>query len=389
MGPTPISRDPALDAMRASAVALVLLAHAHPFMAPGSFPLLGAASAGTLGVEIFFSLSGFLIARLLLAQQSAPFTPARAARFVARRWLRTLPLWYAFLAVLAALGWHISPHDLILAHGFVPAVAWHLRHAWSLGVEELFYLSLPLAVLGLGGGAGAVARAAWIALLLGFTLRLGTWFGASPEGFELELFRTNPVFRIDAAAPGVLAACFVHARPRWAPSAGLRAALMAAALGLVAAVLAAVEVMFALGPEHAGAITALVALYHLAMLPALNLGAALAILALLGAWPPAGTRAQRLAGALARWSFGLYLFHLPIFTVAGPLSEGTALAGLPGFLLASAASIALAALSWRWFERPILEWRDRRLPAHPTARPAPGAPMNQAAPPALASPRPS
>jgi peptidoglycan/LPS O-acetylase OafA/YrhL len=374
-------RDPALDLLRACAVGLVLLAHAHPFVPAARFPHLAAAGTGTLGVEIFFSLSGFLIARLLLAQQDAPFTPARAARFIARRWLRTLPLWYAFLAALAALGWHISPHDLILAHGFVPAVAWHLRHAWSLGVEELFYLAFPLAVLGLGGGAGAVARAAWIALLLGFTLRLGTWFGGSPQGFELELFRTNPVFRIDAAAPGVLAACFLHARPRWAPRPGLRAALLATALALATAVLGAVQVMFALGPAHAAAIDALVALYHLAMLPLLNLAAALAILALLGAWPPAATRPQRVASALARWSFGLYLFHLPLFTVAGPWVEGTALAGLPGFLLASAAATALAALSWRWFEAPILAWRDRRLPAHPTT-PQAAAP-NLALPPSL------
>jgi len=379
----PSSRDPALDLLRALAVLLVVAAHTSAFVPPDLFPRVPAALAGSLGVEVFFSLSGFLIARILLAQEGA-FPPAAARRFVARRWLRTLPLWYAFLAVLALLGWHVSPHDLVLGHGFVPAIAWHLRHAWSLAVEELFYLALPLAVLALGGGRGSVARAAGFALVLGFTLRLGTWFGASPQGFELELFRTNPVFRIDAAAPGVLAACWLHRRTARNASPldpAARGALLAAALALAALVQAATALMFTLGPTaHPALVSTLVAAYHVALLPLVNLAAALAILALAGALPR-----WRPAAALARWSYGLYLFHLPIFTVAGPLAQGTAFAGLPAFALSFALSLALAALSWRWFERPILAWRDRRLPAPhaaPLAAPPPAVPR-------LASPAPS
>ena len=379
------TRDPALDLLRAIAVLLVVAAHTGSFMPLEQFPRLPAALAGSLGVEMFFSLSGFLIARILLAQEGTGFTWPAARRFIARRWLRTLPLWYAFLVVLALFGWHISPHDWVLGHGFVPAIAWHLRHAWSLGVEELFYLALPLAVLALGGGRGSVARAAGFALVLGFTLRLCAWLGASPQGFELELFRTNPVFRIDAAAPGVLAACWLHRHP--APGPAARGVLLAMALALAALVQAATALMFALGPAaHPVMVSTLVGTYHVALLPLLNLAAALAVVALAGALPR-----WRPATALARWSYGIYLFHLPIFTVTGPLAEGTRLAGLPAFALSLALSVALAALSWRWFERPILAWRDRHLPApratplaHPVAIPLVPAPPPPV--PRLASP---
>ena len=366
-------RDTGLDAIRALAILLVLAAHSHPFFAFGPTGSLLASFAGTMGVEVFFSLSGFLIGRILLAHEGQDFGWRAISRFLARRWLRTLPLYYVFLAVLFVAGWNLALHDVLLLQGFVPAIAWHLPHAWSLGVEEAFYLSLPLLVAGLGAGRHSVARAACVALLIGWTLRLGAYYGANPTGAALEWFRTNPIYRIDACALGVLVACLLKPRPGaapWAPTASLRIALVATAMLIAAAIGTAVVVMFSLDASHGPIITTLVALYHLGMLQALNLAAALAIAGVLGLWmqPRAAARTSLIARAVAttsRLSYGLYLIHLPLFTVIGNHAAGQPWSGAPAYAVSLAATLLLAALAWRFVEAPCLAWRDRHVPASP------------------------
>ncbi len=380
---SPAPRDLGLDAVRALAILLVLVAHSHPFFGFGPLVANLASFSGTLGVEVFFSLSGFLIGRILLAQEGQAFGRRAVLTFMARRWLRTLPLYYVFLAVLFAAGWPLAVSDALLLQGFVPAIGWHLPHAWSLGVEEAFYLTLPLLVAGLGAGRLSVARAACATLLIGWTLRLGCYYGASPAGVALEWFRTNPVYRIDACAFGVLAACWLHRRPGrapWRPGPARRLSLLAGAALAVGVVGAAVIAMFSISSiaAHAPVLNALVALYHLGMLQALNLAAAIAVVAMLGAWPhraeaagafliaPMAAAAVR---TTSRLSYGLYLIHLPLFTVASNATAGTSWAGWPAYLLSLAASFALAALAWRLVEAPALAWRDRHLPAAPAPLP--------------------
>ena len=139
---------PALDGLRALAVGLVIAYHA------------GAPVPGDLGVALFFVLSGFLITHLLLAERAATGTVSLRA-FYARRSLRIFPAYYAFIAASWAA-------DQILGHPWSPALtasalsytvnyynaltATHggtIAHAWSLAVEEQFYLLWPLLLIGL------------------------------------------------------------------------------------------------------------------------------------------------------------------------------------------------------------------------------------------------
>jgi peptidoglycan/LPS O-acetylase OafA/YrhL len=144
-------RIPSLDGMRAVAVSFVCLSH-----------LIGGPSApldlGTIGVRVFFVLSGFLITTLLLNEYDSRGT-VNLPRFYFRRAMRIFPAYYAYLAAiaLAASFGVIQLHRNDLLYGltytvnyFMPASSAFVQHAWSLAVEEQFYLLWP-ALLVLAG----------------------------------------------------------------------------------------------------------------------------------------------------------------------------------------------------------------------------------------------
>lgn len=143
-------RDLQLDTLRAFAVTLVLYAH---FLAPG-----GTSFLGHLGVRLFFTLSGFLITRLLLeARDAAQFAAGPALySFYARRAIRIFPPYFAVLAFvwftdLEQAGSSLAWHALYLSNFWYAHrnewTPWLLCHFWSLSIEEQFYLAWPLIVL--------------------------------------------------------------------------------------------------------------------------------------------------------------------------------------------------------------------------------------------------
>lgn len=141
---------PGLDGLRGLAILLVLISH--------GFPRLGG-SYGFVGVQVFFVLSGFLITSLLLEERASTGT-IRLRAFYARRALRLLPAVMALLAVfviyaafttdpyyrksffLEALGIQFYYANWGIIYEWF--TAFPLGHAWSLAVEEQFYLIWPL-----------------------------------------------------------------------------------------------------------------------------------------------------------------------------------------------------------------------------------------------------
>jgi peptidoglycan/LPS O-acetylase OafA/YrhL len=361
-------RDLGLDAVRTLAIALVLVSHTSLFFAYGPAVALLVDYTGWLGVEVFFSLSGFLIGRIMLTLARGPLDRATVTTFLARRWLRTLPLYYLVLLVLLALGWKLSWVDFTLLHGFVPSGRWGLVTAWSLGVEEFFYLAFPLlmaALVGMRavGTRSAVPVTACTMLAAGWLFRLAYYLGIDPTGSALEWFRSNPLLRIDACAFGVLLACALQNRG-WRPSGRIRLVLFG---GFAIAAIAGSTVRLAidgLGPQHATARAMLLVVNRLLLWPALDLAAVGAILGLLGVWR---RREGVFAGAVrfgSRTSYGLYLIHVPVFYYVTVYAPGWLQAG-GQFALALGLSLLLAGLGYWLIEAPILAWRDRRLPVVP------------------------
>ena len=147
------TRVPALDGIRAVAIVAVLLYHHYQFDVPGSHAWAG----GFLGVDIFFVLSGFLITTLLL-HEHASAGRIDFARFWSRRARRLLPAMFALIVVTALLGryaFSAATAAGVRGEGFATLLYvenWNrlggassaLSHTWSLSVEEQWYLVWPL-----------------------------------------------------------------------------------------------------------------------------------------------------------------------------------------------------------------------------------------------------
>src|SRR6201982_744806 len=143
-------RQPGLDLLRALAIIVVVIYHAALF----GFKLPGRVDRfGWIGVDLFFVLSGYLIGGQLLA----PLTRGPAIdlwRFFVRRALRIIPAYFVILAVYAFLpSWREYPEmsplwKFVLS---VQNIGLHggtaFSHAWSLAVEDQFYLLLPFLLL--------------------------------------------------------------------------------------------------------------------------------------------------------------------------------------------------------------------------------------------------
>jgi peptidoglycan/LPS O-acetylase OafA/YrhL len=338
-----LGRRPALDGLRALAVLGVIAGHSLlPF----------AGNAGTAGVTVFFTLSGFLITRLLLEEHRATGRVDVRA-FYLRRLRRLGPGLALFLGVSAVF--------IVLAHASLgPLVTTVLQvanfanlvgtdmaglsHMWSLSMEEQFYLlwAPALAALLARGRRALVGRVLVVGALASVMVRLLL----SVSGATDQRIMFGPDSRADALLIGCLVA--VHLPVLQARFTGRLAAVGA----LV--VLACVP----LGPQ--GAWTLLpVALGTAAVVgwcvTSAGTGPAHALLT----WRP-------LAG-LGRISYGVYLWHLPFALVFAPGRPPWAAA-----LLTLSTSLCLATVSWLLVERPALRGGVRRArPAQPVDAPVP------------------
>ncbi len=144
-----------LDLLRAVAITWVVVAHAEFILRPvfPKMPTIWILDA----VDLFFVLSGFLIGRIILRDVVArddqpPFQLLRM--FWMRRWLRTLPAYYAtFLAcfmlfkLFPGTGPGLTWKYLVFLQNMWTPHPGFMANAWSLSIEEYYYLLFPLAIV--------------------------------------------------------------------------------------------------------------------------------------------------------------------------------------------------------------------------------------------------
>jgi len=212
-----------LDLMRAVAVTWVLLTHALWINPNLNATVAGVFSlGGTLGMEAFFVLSGFLIGRILVKEYLKPkFKIQNILYFWVRRWFRTLPNYYLILGVNIVLYWiYFSeiPTDLFsylyFGQNLIGSHPVFFPESWSLSIEEYSYLIGPLlfVLLLLFNRGEKKAYNLWIGTLVIIVFFLSTkyYYHQSVSNLSLKYWNIHlkPIvlYRIDAIYYGVLAA---------------------------------------------------------------------------------------------------------------------------------------------------------------------------------------
>ncbi len=346
---------PGLDGLRALAVLAVIAYHVD----------LPWAQGGLLGVGVFFTLSGYLITDLLLAQWEAAGR-LRLKAFWLGRARRLLPALFVMLAVVTAWVTLLDSSQLPAIRGGVAASAFYvnnwwliaqhssyfaqfgppspLGHLWSLAVEEQFYLVWPwLLLLGLRWQRKRSAGVTW---LVAPTLLLAALSAVAMALLYRPGYDPTRVYDgTDTRAFAVLigaALAFLWPSRELGSNATRVARWGIDAVG--AAGLAVVAVLIWRTNEYSAF------LYRGGMV-LLSLGTALMVAS---AASPASRFGRMLGWRPLRWlgvrSYGIYLWHFPIIVLTTPASGGDTLAR---GALQVAAAIGAAALSWRFIEEPI------------------------------------
>jgi peptidoglycan/LPS O-acetylase OafA/YrhL len=351
-----------LDVLRAIAVLMVLAAHTRFLLLP-LLPWTERLSIfGFLGVELFFVLSGFLIGGIILKTFPEAPTAQSLLSFWVRRWFRTLPNYYLFLVVNLVL-WAALGHRLsgLLPYGaFLQNLWWPCRlffnESWSLAVEEWFYLLFPLLLL-----AGTRLRprlrfACALALSVLFALSTGARVvavTAADPSWDAGL-RKVVVHRLDALMAGVLAAYLkVYAPALWR---SLTYRLLPAGVLLFAVVTASYY-----GAPRNDYFFARTFMFNATSF------AVVAFLPALDAWRSAGGPLAAWTRRISLWSYSLYLCQLPVLEVlkAGfgdPRKLGLEMGEFKIAAVSAAfvvLSIAVAAFTYRFFEKPAMDLRER------------------------------
>jgi peptidoglycan/LPS O-acetylase OafA/YrhL len=357
-----MSRLPGLDLLRAIAVIWVMLFHS--FLVGGLGPDFAWLSRfGWMGVDIFFVLSGFLIGSQVLAPL------ARGERlsftgFYSRRAYRIVPAFAVVLAIYVAFPalhesdgmapwWQFATFTMnLLVHYDTQAA---FSHAWSLCVEEHFYLVFPALAWWLTRRPSVAKFAGLCAfvLLAGIALRTGVWLHDAavdpPRNWFVEDIYYPTWNRLDGLLAGVVLATISVFRPAlWA-----RMREWGNAFALIG--LAMMALAFWLFQKRSGLLGNSIGW------PVLS--AAIACLVVAGSSARSWIGRWRVPGAawIAAVSYSLYLSHKLVFhAVDVQFGEWLQGRGLVAFAVYALATLAVGALLHYAVERPFLQLRARR-----------------------------
>ena len=357
-----MQRLPGLDLLRAIAIVWVMLFHSY--IVGGLGPHFGWLSRfGWMGVDMFFVLSGFLIGTQVLRPLQRGERLSFGGFYARRAW-RILP---AFAVVLACYAWFPALREspgmqpwwqfatftmnLLIDYDRHQAFS----HAWSLCVEEHFYLLFPLLAWWLTRRP-SLRRFATVCsaiVLLGIALRTAVWLHDTALDPSRNWYVEDIYFptwtRLDGLLTGVMLAVLRVYRPqRWAQLQQRADAVLLGGLLLAGLAMWLFRDRTGLPANAVG-------------WPLLSLGFGLVVFAgaddrsVIGRWRVPG------AGWLAAISYSLYLSHkLAFHQVQTKWVQPLALHGVVAFLAYALAVLLLGAALHYAVERPCLRWRDRR-----------------------------
>jgi peptidoglycan/LPS O-acetylase OafA/YrhL len=355
-------RWPSLDVLRAIAVLLVIGRHFENYAAPGSifdWFLQATMWVGWAGVDLFFALSGFLIANLLFHEYRTS-GGVRWGRFLTRRAFKIYPGFYVLIAVTALSSlmdpgpWDMTSSvlaELFFVQNYLDSL-W--LHTWSLAVEEHFYLLIAL-LFAAPWRDGIVKRWPMVVAIV----VMGCLAGRVATGLSFPFYYTTHLqrthLRLEGLFLGSMAAYLFNfhkgalmdfmARRR-------RVYNLITAGTLMIPFAARLESSFF---EQTFGITVLA--FGCAML---TMGS------VAGAFEFRQGRARRVFETIGRCSYAIYLWHLPVATqFLGEVQNyvPVRIPPLLKFLFYVSASLCMGIAMTRWIEAPCLRLREKFFPA--------------------------
>ncbi len=323
---------------------------------------------GVFGVPVFFLLSAFLITELLTREREQT-GKIQLGAFYLRRALRIWPLYFSVFFGLVLLT-HLVP-----AFGCIPSETWlpfglfagnwyvsthfwipsyPVNALWSISVEEQFYILIPL-LAWFGGNRGLKIFS--VACIVAAYAFIALYASHPTAGFNSEW--TNSFVHFQFFSAGILLSLFLKGRQPRMPIA-IRILMAAATLGCWLAA----SLVFGINADapHLSSIPAALCGWMLVLL-----GAVLLLLGLLGT---PDRFIPRPIVYLGRISYGLYVFHATMYFLVYSLFKEALMRlceslgigpwwGAVGMVLSLAATIVVASLSYRYFERPFLNLKKR------------------------------
>jgi len=359
---------PELDGIRGIAICFVVVFHCSSIASPAT-PLASfyvrVASIGWIGVDLFFVLSGFLITAILLDT----FDSRNYFRsFYTRRILRIFPLYYLSVGLWTLAVWLLpsnffEPNQTIstlsywvylqnwlpLFHVSPPKV---LIHFWSLAVEEQFYLIWPIFIR-YTAKRGTTQTLCFVTVLVAVVLRaVLVLLGSTEVAFYFTLSR------IDALAIGACIAVYFRIRGTLVPFRRSGAAFFLIGSATVLLIMFQQHGFYNLNP-----VVLLVGMFPLGLV----FGCFLIVL-LTG--PGSGLLRvffrNRVLRFIGRISYGIYVFHWPIMLISKEVWPETIedfwLRQIIFLMFVTTCSVAVAYLSFRYFEAPILSQKNKLAP---------------------------
>lgn len=337
---------PLLDGLRCLSIVAVVWHHAA-----GGNSTAGVLSRGDEGVSLFFVISGFLITTLLLREQSAT-GDISLKKFYLRRAFRIFPLYYAVLALYIVLVflverqsaegdqfWRNLPYFLTYTSNWFVQLDTDrviFLFAWSLATEEQFYVFWPWIVK---SSVRRHAPLATMAVLL--VLYYGAVFAVASGALDTTWFFTRVLINLSPPiCLGVIAALLIH-RPttfrwiepaigwRWSAAAALATTLVALAFDAIPSFFVYLSMTWlvaacALRPDHQ---------------------------------PLSRLFTSPLVTHIGVVSYGIYLMHILCINLVRRLLDIQE--GHHVFFVALVLSVAVATLSYRFFETPFLRLKDK------------------------------
>jgi peptidoglycan/LPS O-acetylase OafA/YrhL len=361
------------NGVRGFGVLIVFVAHMNVIL---PIPHLLVIPGGTVSLDTFFVLSGFLITTLLLNEQ-ARRGQVKVSNFYARRVLRLLPALYVVVLALVIFVWathtwmhtetasifsvlfYYANYYSATATGiFSPRLASGFQHMWSLSFEEQFYLIWPWVTIFFLTVRTRLRTV--VIVLLGLIVLVGIHRAVSYESgvHWWALFQRTDT-RADSILWGTLLAhLWVRRRE---PTRGLSIGAWIA----VAFLLGCMVLTTQNGP-----------FLYLGGFDAIDIAVAVMLLAILeGKWGGNWLFNLKPFVALGIVSYGFYLWHLPVFFAIRFFDSHWSY--LLRVVVAVTVTLALTLSSWFLIERPLASWR-KRLEAKRLALPSDPAPGSSA-----------